>query len=60
VVLRDGDTFNLKELQDYMAASKVAKQYWPEKVEVVDQLPVTPAGKIQKFKLKEIAKKFAA
>jgi cyclohexanecarboxylate-CoA ligase len=48
----------LKELQDYMAASKVAKQYWPEKVEVVDQLPVTPSGKIQKYKLNEIAKKF--
>jgi cyclohexanecarboxylate-CoA ligase len=60
VVLRDCDTFTLSELQDYMAVSKVAKQYWPEKVEVVDQLPVTPSGKIQKYKLKEIAKKFAA
>ncbi len=60
VVLRDMSTFTLKDLQDYMAASKVAKQYWPEKVEVLDQLPVTPSGKIQKFKLKDIAKKFAA
>jgi len=60
VVLRETSAFTLNELQDYMAASKVAKQYWPEKVEVVDQLPVTPSGKIQKFKLKEIAKKFAA
>jgi cyclohexanecarboxylate-CoA ligase len=60
VVLRDCDTFTLKELQEYMAASKVAKQYWPEKVEVVDQLPMTPSGKIQKYKLKEIAKKFSA
>jgi cyclohexanecarboxylate-CoA ligase len=60
VVLRDMSTFTLKDLQVYMAASKVAKQYWPEKVEVLDQLPVTPSGKIQKFKLKDIAKKFAA
>lgn len=60
VVLKESHHLSLTDLQEYMVASKVAKQYWPEKVEVVDQLPVTPSGKIQKFKLKEIAKKFAA
>ena len=60
VVLRESKSFNLDDLQSYMAESKVAKQYWPERIEVVEQLPVTPSGKIQKFKLKEIAKKFAA
>jgi cyclohexanecarboxylate-CoA ligase len=59
VVLKESHHLALTDLQEYMVASKVAKQYWPEKVEVVDQLPVTPSGKIQKFKLKEIAKKFA-
>ena len=38
-----------------MLASKVAKQYWPEKLTVLEQLPYTPSGKIQKYKLKEIA-----
>jgi cyclohexanecarboxylate-CoA ligase len=42
-----------------MAEHKVAKQYWPERVEIVADLPKTPAGKVQKFQLREIAKAFA-
>jgi cyclohexanecarboxylate-CoA ligase len=38
---------------------KVAKQYWPERVEIVDDLPKTPAGKVRKYQLREIAKAFA-
>jgi acyl-coenzyme A synthetase/AMP-(fatty) acid ligase len=33
----------------------VAKTYWPERLEVVDELPRTPSGKIQKFVLREYA-----
>src|SRR3974390_385322 len=35
---------------------KGAKQYLPERLECVDELPMTPSGKIQKFKLRERAK----
>jgi cyclohexanecarboxylate-CoA ligase len=55
VALRPGQTFDLAALQAYMAECKVAKQYWPERVEVVAALPRTPSGKIQKFKLREQA-----
>jgi cyclohexanecarboxylate-CoA ligase len=55
VVLRPGLSLTLAELQAYMADCKVAKQYWPERVEVIADLPRTPSGKIQKFKLREIA-----
>lgn len=55
VVLRPGQTLSLSDLQVYMQQSKVAKQYWPEKLLVIDQMPATPSGKIQKFKLKELA-----
>jgi cyclohexanecarboxylate-CoA ligase len=48
-----GTSFTLEALQAYMADSKVAKQYWPERVEIVDDLPRTPSGKVQKFKLRE-------
>jgi cyclohexanecarboxylate-CoA ligase len=58
VVLRPGHTLDLPSLQRFMADHKVAKQYWPERVEVVADLPTTPAGKIQKFQLKERAKAF--
>jgi len=53
VVLRPGEAFSLKTLQAWMAECKVAKQYWPERVEIVQDLPRTPSGKIQKFKLRE-------
>ena len=55
VVLKPGATLDLAAVQAYMEESKVAKQYWPERVEVVSALPATPTGKIQKFKLREIA-----
>jgi cyclohexanecarboxylate-CoA ligase len=55
VVLKPGATLDLPTVQAYMEESKVAKQYWPERVEVVPALPATPTGKIQKFKLRELA-----
>ena len=54
VVLRRGATLTLADMQAYMAECKVAKQYWPERVEVLAAMPSTPSGKIQKFKLREI------
>lgn len=58
VVLRPGHTLDLAAVQSFMANHKVAKQYWPERIEVVADLPTTPAGKIQKFQLRERAKAF--
>ncbi len=55
VVLRAGMALDLAALQAYMQECKVAKQYWPERVIVLPALPRTPSGKIQKFKLREIA-----
>lgn len=59
VVLREGHALNLRDVQAHMQGAKVAKQYWPEQLTVLDQLPATPSGKIQKFKLKELALAFA-
>jgi cyclohexanecarboxylate-CoA ligase len=59
VVLRPGQTLELRDVQALMAEHKVAKQYWPERVEIVSDLPKTPAGKVQKYQLREIAKSFA-
>ena len=58
VELKPGASLDLAGLQTYMVQSKVAKQYWPERIEVVPALPRTPSGKIQKFVLKERAKTF--
>jgi cyclohexanecarboxylate-CoA ligase len=60
VELRPGASIDLAGVQAYMAECKVAKQYWPERVEVLPAVPRTPSGKIQKFILKERAKEFRA
>jgi cyclohexanecarboxylate-CoA ligase len=41
---------------DYLDAGRVAKPYWPERLELVDSLPRTPSGKIQKFVLRAQAR----
>jgi cyclohexanecarboxylate-CoA ligase len=58
VVLRPRQKFDLAAMQAYMAENKVAKQYWPEHVEIVADLPRTASGKVQKFTLREAAKNF--
>jgi cyclohexanecarboxylate-CoA ligase len=60
VIARPGQAFSLAEAQAYLAECKVAKQYWPERVELVAELPRTPTGKVQKFVLREKAQAFAA
>jgi cyclohexanecarboxylate-CoA ligase len=39
----------------FLKGQKMAVQYIPERLEVVPDLPRTPSGKIQKFKLRELA-----
>ncbi|MBP2703745.1 AMP-binding protein [Microbispora sp. RL4-1S] len=44
---------DLTEVRGFLDARRVAKHYWPERLEVVDRLPRNPAGKVQKFVLRE-------
>ncbi|NKC11730.1 MAG: AMP-binding protein [Gammaproteobacteria bacterium] len=56
--LKPGASLSFGELQTYLAQVKVAKNYWPERLETMPELPRTPSGKIQKFKLRAIAARF--
>jgi cyclohexanecarboxylate-CoA ligase len=58
VVPRAGQAIDLAAVQAHMAEHRVAKQYWPERVETIDALPRTPSGKVQKFKLRDLARPF--
>ncbi|MBN8478287.1 MAG: AMP-binding protein [Burkholderiales bacterium] len=61
VVLSHGDRLDLAEVQNWMSAAGISKQKWPERVEVVDQLPMTTSGKVQKYLLRQrIAERVAA
>ncbi|ABK52964.1 3-phosphoshikimate 1-carboxyvinyltransferase [Acidothermus cellulolyticus 11B] len=53
VVLRPAATLTFPQVQQYLDERHVAKQYWPERLEIIDELPRNPSGKIQKFKLRE-------
>lgn len=56
VVLRPGASLDFERMQHYLDACQVAKQYWPERLEIVDELPRTPSGKVQKYVLRERAR----
>jgi non-ribosomal peptide synthetase component E (peptide arylation enzyme) len=45
----------MKDLRVLVEASGLAKQKWPERLEVLDVLPMTPSGKIRKNVLRERA-----
>ena len=56
VTLRPGQRLSLDDLKSHLAAEGLSKQFWPERLEVIEQMPSTPTGKIQKFVLREMAK----
>jgi cyclohexanecarboxylate-CoA ligase len=58
VTLQPGGSLTQDEMIRYLDDIGTAKQYWPEHLEIVDHMPRTPSGKIQKFKLREMAEAF--
>ena len=51
-VLDDGAELEFEAMLEYLDSCKVSKTYWPERLELVESLPRTPSGKIQKFVLR--------
>ena len=45
-------------MRRYLTEQQVTVQYHPERLELMEDLPKTPSGKLQKFKLRETAKTF--
>jgi cyclohexanecarboxylate-CoA ligase len=60
VVLKPSAQLTLSDVQRYMEASRVAKQYWPERLCVIEHMPLTPTGKVQKFRLREMLREAAS
>lgn len=54
LVLKDPERgFTMQELQAHMEANKTAKYKWPERIELIEAIPRTETGKVQKFKLRD-------
>ena len=60
VVVADGDPPTLDLLTAHLDAHATAKPYWPERLEIVDDLPRTPSGKVRKFELRDTLTKRSA
>jgi len=54
VIPKPGETLTQAEVVRYLETKEVAKQKFPERLEVVSEFPMTASGKIQKFRLREI------
>jgi cyclohexanecarboxylate-CoA ligase len=56
VVLHPDSELDFQAMQRHLDEQRVSKPYWPERLEIIDQLPYTPSGKIQKFVLRDRAR----
>ncbi|MCZ6875376.1 MAG: AMP-binding protein [bacterium] len=53
VIPQPGETFAFGEMIAYLLEQQLAKQYLPERLELLDEFPMTPSGKIQKYVLRQ-------
>lgn len=56
VVTKGGATLDFSEMTRFLEEQRIARSYLPERLEVVAEMPKTPSGKIQKFRLRELAR----
>ncbi|OUS05486.1 cyclohexanecarboxylate-CoA ligase [Gammaproteobacteria bacterium 54_18_T64] len=56
VTLKEGAEFTFQNMIAYLLDNQLAKNYLPEHLEIIQDMPRTASGKIQKFQLRETAK----
>lgn len=56
VVTKPEQQFDMPTMVEFLKSHQMAIQYIPERLIVHEAMPVTPSGKIQKFKLREMVK----
>ena len=54
VITREGQAITLGEIVDFLERHELARQKFPERLEIVSEFPMTPSGKIQKYRLREL------
>ncbi len=54
IILKEGENLTEDEVKDYVK-SNMARHKTPKYVEFIDKFPMTASGKIQKYKLREMA-----
>jgi 2,3-dihydroxybenzoate-AMP ligase len=51
VILRDGSSLNLEELKHFLLGKEIAKFKLPERLEILQDFPLSTLGKVSKKKL---------
>jgi cyclohexanecarboxylate-CoA ligase len=54
VIPREHERITLEDITAYLEAHQLARQKFPERLELVSEFPMTPSGKVQKFKLRDL------
>ncbi len=60
VTVKPGTDITFEDMSAFLAKEKLAKNYFPEKLVKIDEMPRTASGKIQKFRLREMAAALAS
>jgi non-ribosomal peptide synthetase component E (peptide arylation enzyme) len=53
VILKPGTALSFDEMIDYLKGLEVGKLMWPERLEIIDSMPLTDIGKIDKKALRK-------
>jgi cyclohexanecarboxylate-CoA ligase len=56
IVTKSGQPVSIEDVKTHLAALGMAIQYWPEFVLAASTMPMTPAGKVRKDILRELAR----
>jgi cyclohexanecarboxylate-CoA ligase len=54
VIPREGQQLTLPEITSFLEGQGVARHKFPERLEIVSEFPMTPSGKVQKYRLRAL------
>jgi cyclohexanecarboxylate-CoA ligase len=54
VIPREGQSLTLPEITAFLEGHQLARHKFPERLELVSEFPMTPSGKVQKYRLREL------
>jgi cyclohexanecarboxylate-CoA ligase len=54
IIPESSEAFTLEQMRTFLNDERVTRSFWPERLEYMDEFPMTPSGKVQKFRLREL------
>ena len=57
VAVQAGAQIDMTSMRAFLEGQQISKSFWPERLEILEQLPRNPTGKVLKFVLRQMAQK---